>query len=304
MRSRLIATALLSFLLALVAYPALAESYTVGAPVPWGLNLQQAFSPMKEQIHDFHQMLLYIIIAIAVFVTLLLLYVLVRFNAHANKTPATFSHNTTIEIIWTVIPVIILVIIGIPSIKLLYFLDKTPSPELTLKATGHQWYWSYEYPDLKIESFDSRPIWDGTQQKPDDVKSALADAEKGWIYKTQEPLRLLEVDNRIVLPVNTRVRVNTAATDVIHSWAMPSLGLKKDAVPGRLNETWVSIEKEGVYYGQCSELCGTGHGFMPIVIEAVSKEKFAEWVKAKAAPAAPAPEQKKSEAKKAAPAKL
>jgi cytochrome c oxidase subunit II len=277
--------------LLLFATPALAEAPVVGAPIPWGYDLQQAFSPMKERLHHFHDFLLWITIAISIFVIGLLVYTLVRFNAHANKKPATFSHNTTIEVIWTVIPVIILVIIGIPSIQLLYYLEKTPSPEMTLKVTGHQWYWSYEYPDQKIESFDSRPIWDGSKQKQEDIDKMLADARKNWIFQPEKPLRLLEVDNRIVLPVDTSISIDLGAADVLHAWAMPALGVKKDAVPGRLNQTWFQIDHEGTYYGQCSELCGTGHGFMPIVIEAVSKEKFAEWVKTKAtAPVAePAP---------------
>ncbi len=285
-------------LLAIVfaADPALANVESVGAPIPWGIDLQQAFSPMKEKLHEFHDMLLYVTIIITIFVMLLLLYIFLRFNSRANPKPATFTHNTTIEIIWTVIPVIILVVIGFPSIKLLYYLDKTPNPEMTLKVTGHQWYWSYEYPDQKIESFDSRPIWDGSKQKAEDIKSMLADASKNWLMDTGKPLRLLEVDNRIVLPINTEVRVDVTAADVLHSWAMPSIGIKKDAVPGRLNETWLLIDHEGLYYGQCSELCGTGHGFMPIVIEAVSKEKFAQWVKTKAAP--PVEEKKDDKAEK------
>jgi cytochrome c oxidase subunit 2 len=179
------------------------------------------------------------------------------------------------------VPVLILFVIAVPSLKLLYFLDKAAKPEMTVKITGHQWYWSYEYPDQKIESFDSRPIWEGTAQKQEDIEKSLAEAKQNWLFKTEKPLRLLEVDNRIVLPVNTQVRLNVTAADVIHSWAMPSLGVKRDGVPGKLSEMWVQIDREGTYYGQCSELCGTGHGFMPIVIEAVSKDKFAEWVKTK-----------------------
>ena len=262
-----------------LSIPAFAEqSYSVGAPIPWGIDLQEAFSPVKHRMHDFHDFLLVIITLITIFVMCLLVYVVIRFNAKANPKPANFSHNTVLEVVWTAIPVLILVIVGIPSMKLLYYVDKTPNPELTLKATAHQWYWSYELPDQKVESFDSRPIWDGTQQTPEQVNSALKDAMPNWIYKTETPLRLLEVDNRLVLPVDTQVRVYTTSSDVIHSFAIPSLGVRKDSVAGRLNETWLKIEKEGVYYGQCSQICGTGHAFMPIVVEAVSKEKFAAWV--------------------------
>lgn len=263
----------------LCATPAYAEpNYSIGAPTSWGIDLQQAFSPVKHRMHDFHDFLLVIITLITVFVMILLIYVIFRYNAKANPKPSNFSHNTVLEVVWTAIPVLILVIIGIPSMKLLYYVDKTPNPEMTLKATAHQWYWSYELPDQKVESFDSRPIWDGTKQTQEQIDAALKDASPNWIHKSEQPLRLLEVDNRLVLPVGTQVRVYTTSTDVIHSFAMPSLGVRKDSVPGRLNETWLMIEKEGVYYGQCSQICGTGHAFMPIVIEAVSKEKFAQWV--------------------------
>jgi cytochrome c oxidase subunit 2 len=275
----------LFLLVALCAVPISAFADTaIGAPHAWGIDLQTPYSPVKHRMHDFHDMLLVIISVISAFVLLLLIYVIVRYNAHANPQPKKFAHNTMIEVIWTAIPVIILVVIGIPSMKLLYYLDKAHNPEMTLKVTGHQWYWSYEYPDQKIESFDSRPIWDGTQQKPEQIQAALREASAAWLVPTPNPLRLLEVDNRIVLPVDTEVRVYITAADVIHSWSEPALGVKLDAVPGKLNETWLKIEKEGVYYGQCSQLCGMAHAYMPIVIEAVSKEKFAEWVKTKAAP--------------------
>jgi cytochrome c oxidase subunit 2 len=270
--------------------PALADTpEVIAAPKNWAIEMERGFSPVKRMMVSFHDdLLMWIITGITIFVMLLLLYVMVRFNSKANPVPQKFAHNTTIEVIWTAVPVLILLVMVIPSFKLLYFLDRSHNPEMTLKVTGHQWYWSYEYPDQKIESFDSRPIWDGTKQKPEDVQSALAEAAKGWIYETTQPLRLLEVDNRVVLPVDTEVRIYTTGADVIHSWGMPALGLKEDANPGHLNETWVKIDKPGIYYGQCSELCGTGHGYMPIVIEAVSKDKFAEWVKTKATPEVPA----------------
>ncbi len=280
-------TRLIVFLLAaFIALPAKADAPVLGAPTPEGIDLQTAYSPLKHALHNFHDYLLVIITVITIIVMCLLAYVIVRYNKHTNPVPRKFAHNTLVEIIWTVIPIIIIVIIAIPSFKILYYLDKTPNPEMTLKATGHQWYWSYEYPDQKIESFDSRPIWDGTKQTKEQVDKALADAKPGWIFKELPPQRLLEVDNRVVLPINTNIRIYTAASDVIHSFAVASLGFKKDAVPGHLNETWVNIDHEGVFYGQCSQLCGTGHAYMPIVFEAVSKEKFAEWVKTKATPEA------------------
>lgn len=274
-----------------------ADTFSVGAPIPWGLDLQQAFSPVKHRMHDFHDFMLVIITGITLFVMCLLIFVILRFNAKANPKPANFAHNTLLEVVWTAIPVLILVIVGIPSMQLLYYVDKTPNPELTLKVTAHQWYWSYELPDQKVESFDSRPIWDGTKQTKEQIDAAIKDASPNWIYANEKPLRLLEVDNRLVLPVDTQVRVYTTSTDVIHSFAIPSLGVRKDGVIGRLNETWLKIEKEGVYYGQCSQICGTGHAFMPIVIEAVSKEKFAQWVAKKTAAAAPAPAAAPADAK-------
>jgi cytochrome c oxidase subunit 2 len=276
------------FGLLFLSFPAFAETpEVVAAPINWAMGMEHGFSPVKRMMESFHNdLLMWIITIITIFVLALLVFVMLRYNAKANPVPQQFAHNTLIEVVWTAIPVIILIVITIPSFKLLYYLDKAANPEMTLKVTGHQWYWSYEYPDQKIESFDSRPIWDGTKQAPEAVETALKEAKANWIYDA-EPLRLLEVDNRVVLPVDTEIRIYVTAADVLHSFAQPALGLKEDANPGRLNETWVKIEKPGVYYGQCSELCGTGHGFMPIVIEAVSKERFAEWVKTKATPEAP-----------------
>jgi cytochrome c oxidase subunit 2 len=227
-------------------------------PTPWQIGFQPAASPVMAEITGFHNLLLWIIFVIAIFVMLLLLYVFVRFNAKANPTPSKTTHNTLIEVVWTVVPIMILVAIAIPSFKLLYFMDRTTEAELTLKAIGHQWYWSYEYPDHDDLTFDA-------------VMKGEDELEDG------EP-RLLATDNRVVLPVDTNIRLLITADDVLHSWAVPAFGVKTDAVPGRLNETWVRIEREGTYYGQCSELCGINHGFMPIAVEAVSKEAFAAWV--------------------------
>ena len=236
---------------------------------PWQLGLQPAATPVAERIHDFHDLLLVITIAIVVFVSLLLAWVMIRFNARANPTPSRTTHNTFVEVLWTVVPVMILVVIAIPSFRLLYFMDRAVTPEMTLKVTGHQWYWSYEYPDHGGVAFDSLMIPEN-ELKPDQR-------------------RLLEVDNRAVVPVGTDIRVLLTAADVLHSWAVPALGIKTDTVPGRLNETWMRIERPGVYYGQCSELCGVNHAFMPVAVEAVSKPAFEEWVKSRKKAAARTP---------------
>ena len=226
-------------------------------PEPWQLGFQPAATPIMERIETLHDLLLWIITLISIFVLALLGYASVRFRAARSATPSRRTHNTVLEIAWTAVPVLILVVIAIPSFKLLYFMDVVPESELTIKAIGHQWYWSYEYPDNGGFAFDANMVAD-------------ADLQPG------QP-RLLATDNRVVLPVDTTVRVLVTATDVIHSWAVPAFGVKMDAVPGRINETWLRIEQPGTYYGQCSELCGDYHGFMPIMIEAVSKDEFQAW---------------------------
>jgi len=232
-------------------------------PVPWEMGFQPAATPVMEQIENFHHLLLVIITLVTLFVLVLLLYAVWRFSAKRNPTPTKTTHNTLLEMAWTVVPVIILVVIAVPSFKLLYYEDVIPKADMTIKATGHQWYWSYEYPDNGKIGFDSLVV-------PDDQLK-------------QGQVRLLSVDNPVVVPVNTTVRVITAAGDVIHSWAVPSFGVKQDAVPGRLNETWFKVTKEGTYYGQCSELCGVNHGFMPIEVQVVSKDKFNSWAASKKA---------------------
>ena len=227
-------------------------------PQPWQLGMQAPGSAVKDRIHDLHNLLLVIITVITAFVLVLLVYVMVRFRASANPVPTRTTHNTAIEILWTVIPVVILIVIAIPSFKLLYFEDRTPNAEMTLKVTGHQWYWSYEYPDNGNIQFDSYII----------QESDLKPAQK----------RLLEVDNRVVLPVGTNVRILVNGTDVMHSFFISSLGIQIYAVPGRVNETWVNIDRPGVYYGECNQICGTNHAYMPIAIEGVSKEDFAKWL--------------------------
>lgn len=234
--------------------PAFAQT---GEPRPWEWNFQPAASPVMERVHEFHEFLMIIITAIVVLVVAIIGYVIVRFNAKRNPVPSRTSHNTLLEVVWTAVPLMILVIIAIPSLKLLYFSAKAQDPEMTLKVTGHQWYWTYTYPDHGDMTFDSIPV-------------AAEDLKPG------QP-RLLTVDNPVVLPVDTTIQVLVTADDVIHNWAVPALGLKKDAAPGRLNETWVRINEPGTYYGMCSELCGVNHYFMPIQVEALSKEDFAAW---------------------------
>lgn len=244
----------------LVAFSAifLAKGALADYPRPWQIGFQEAATPVMEKITQFHSILLVVITAITIFVTILLAYTCIRYSAKNNPVPSKTSHNTLIEIIWTAIPVLILVAVAIPSMRTLFYAQKIENAEMTLKVIGNQWYWAYQYPDQGNISFDSRIVDDK------DLKSGQ--------------MRLLEVDNHVVVPVNTTVRVQLTAADVIHSWAVPSFGVKTDAVPGRMNEIWFRATKEGTYYGQCSELCGVGHGFMPIAVDVVSKEKFAAWV--------------------------
>jgi len=228
----------------------------------WQLNLMNPVSPMKAEIVAFHNLLLWIITAITVVVTALLLYAVFKYRRKKGVEPATFAHNTLIEVIWTIVPVVILIVIAIPSFKLLYFEDRIPEPELTIKTTGYQWYWGYEYMDYDGLEFLSYPI---------------ADAD---IDESKGQRRLLSTDAPVVVPVDTNIQLLVTAADVLHAFALPSAGVKKDAVPGRLNETWMRIDKPGVYFGQCSEICGTGHSYMPIEVHAVSKEEFDAWTKA------------------------
>lgn len=239
------------------AVPALAQD-VAGQPSPWHIGLQPSASPVADQMHNFHSLLLWIISLITAFVLVLLIYVMLRFRASANPVPSKTSHHTLVEVVWTVVPILILIVIAVPSFKLLYYSDKAPDAQLTIKAIGHQWYWSYEYPDNGNFTFDANIV------PTEDLKAG-------------QP-RLLTTDNVVVVPVNTDVRMLVTAADVIHSWAMPAFGVKKDGVPGRLNETWFRAEREGTYYGQCSELCGQLHGYMPIEVKVVSKAAYAQWV--------------------------
>src|SRR5215471_6610045 len=235
--------------------PALAA--TSGQPQPWQLGLQKGATPVMDDIIWFHDFLLWIISAIALFVLTLLVIVVVKFNARSNPVPSRTTHNTFIEVLWTVVPVLILVTIAVPSFRLLFFQLNAPKADVTVKATGKQWFWSYSYPDDKFE-FDSLMV----QEKD---------------LKPGQP-RLLPVDNEMVVPVNKMVHVLTTGADVIHSFAVPSFGIKIDAIPGRINETWFKAEREGIYYGQCSELCGKDHAFMPITVRVVNEKEYTAWI--------------------------
>ena len=226
-------------------------------PKPWQMGFQESASPIMDRILSLHNTLFILICVIAAIVTALLGYVMFRYSAERQKVASQTTHHTLLEIVWTAIPAIIVVFIAIPSVKLIYFTDAEPKDALTIKVVGHQWYWTYEYPDQAIK-FDSYMIED-------------KDIQAGQI-------RLLEVDNRIVVPAGKPICLQITSADVLHSWAVPALGVKKDAVTGRLNQTWVQVDKPGVYFGQCSEICGMKHGFMPIVIQAVSPEEFEAWV--------------------------
>ncbi len=236
----------------------IASEVFANQPKEWQLGFQNPASDSMRDIVSFHNnLLLPIIIAISVFVLFLMLYACVRFRASANPNPSKRTHNVTVEILWTLIPCLILIVMAVPSFKILYKQDTIPKVDLTIKAVGYQWYWGYEYPDENI-IFDSYMI---------EEKDLRAD----------QP-RLLAVDNEVVVPVNKVVKVLITANDVLHAWALPAFGVKRDAVPGRINETWFKAEKEGTYYGQCSELCGIKHAFMPITVKVVSEEDYQEWL--------------------------
>jgi cytochrome c oxidase subunit II len=228
-----------------------------GQPSHWQMGFQQAATPVMENIVWFHDFLLWLIVAITLFVLALLAIVVVRFNSRANPTPSRTTHNTLLEVMWTLVPVIILVAIAVPSFKLLFLQLTIPQADVTVKATGKQWYWSYGYPDAKFE-FDSLMLKDNER-------------------KADQP-RLLAVDNEMVVPVNKTIRVQVIGSDVIHAFAVPSFGVKIDAVPGRLNETWFKATREGVYYGQCSELCGRDHAYMPIAVRVVNDRDYTAWL--------------------------
>nr|YP_010620146.1 cytochrome c oxidase subunit 2 [Herposiphonia versicolor]WAX04182.1 cytochrome c oxidase subunit 2 [Herposiphonia versicolor] len=232
----------------------------------WQLGFQDPATPIMEGIINLHHDLMFFICIISIFVTWILGRTIWLFNSYQNKVASNLTHGILIEIIWTTAPALILLIIAIPSFSLLYAMDEIVSPTITIKTLGHQWYWSYEYSDYNINEFE--PINFDSYMIPEE------DLESGQ-------LRLLEVDNRMVIPIKTHIRIIVSAADVLHSWAVPSLGIKCDAIPGRLNQASLFIKREGLYYGQCSEICGINHGFMPIVIEAVNLKDYVTWLASK-----------------------
>ena len=241
--------------LAMVAGDALAQQYR---SEPWQWWFQTARSPSAERLHEFHNIVMFIEVAIVVVVLALMAYIMFRFTKKKNPVPSKTTHNTLLEVVWTGLPIVILAVLVIPSLKLLYYIDAHPDPDMTVKVIGNQWYWSYEYPEHGEIAFDSIIV-------PEE------DLQPG------QP-RLLTVDNPLVVPVGTNIRVLQTSNDVIHNWAVPALMLKMDNTPGRVNEQWFNAQDEGTYYGMCSELCGVNHGFMPIQIEVVSQAEFEAWV--------------------------
>lgn len=254
-------TAVLTLFLA--AFVAMAGALAGGealaaAPKPWEMGMQPAGNELQARISGLHDMVLVIITLITIFVGALLVWVMVRYNENRNPVPTTTSHNTTIEILWTVVPVLILVIIAIPSFRLVYYLDHTPDPDLTIKVTAHQWYWEYGYPEAGELTIESRMI------RTEDLKPGQ--------------LRLLDVDNQMIVPVGKKIRILTNSVDVIHSFFVPSLGVQRYAIPGRTIETWMTVDKPGVYYGQCNQICGVDHSRMPIAVKAVPAAEYDAWI--------------------------
>jgi cytochrome c oxidase subunit 2 len=275
---------LLSLLFVSFALPAIADEHP-GMAVPWQLGLQAPATPVMEKLYDLHSGLLVLISIIAISVLLLLIYTCIRFRAKNNPTPSKTTHNTLVEIIWTSVPILILIGIAIPSLRIHYFMDKAVDAQMTLKVTGYQWYWGYEYPDQGGISYESH-IFPNEQ---DTTRKVSLEEDRNQL--AGEP-RLLSVDNPAIVPVNTTVRVLVTGNDVIHSWSVPAFGVKMDAIPGRVNETWFRATETGTFRGQCSQLCGVWHGFMPVVVKVVSQEEFNAWVaqqkKAAGGDAAPA----------------
>ena len=262
---------LLAALTLMVIPGASALAQAVGAPKPWEIGMQAAYGPIKQEQIDLHHLVLVIITLITLFVGALLVWVMWRYNARRNPTPSVNSHNTLLEVAWTVVPILILVVMAIPSFRLIYYEDRTHDPALTIKVTGHQWYWEYTYPDNNNIDFSSYIVPDD-QLKPGQM-------------------RLLTVDNELVVPAGKDIRILTTSADVIHSWFIPALGVQRYAIPGRTIETWLRADKPGTYYGECNQICGTNHSRMPIVVRAVSDQDFTAWLtqaKTKFSDAAPA----------------
>jgi cytochrome c oxidase subunit II len=233
----------------------------IGVPHDWQMGFPQSYTPVMEKVAALHDLLLVIISLISAFVLALLLYVMWRFHASRHPVPSTVTHNTVIEILWTILPILILVVIAVPSFRLLYYGDKAQDAAMTVKVTGHQWYWNYEYPDQGNLSIDSR---------------ILSEADRAKL-KPNEP-RMLAVDQEMVIPSNTVVRIIGTAADSMHGWTVWGFGIKKTVIPGRLNEGWIEVPKEGIYFGQCSQICGQDHSYMPIAVRVVSKAEFDKWV--------------------------
>ena len=236
----------------------------LGEPRNWQMGFPPAFTPVMERLEWLHDLLLVIISLISLFVLSLLIFVVIRFHASRNSVPTNITHNTVIEIAWTIVPILILVIIAIPSFRLLYYGDKAQDAAMTVKVTGHQWYWQYEYPDQGNFSIDSRMLNEADRAK----------------QKPNEP-RLLAVDEDMVIPTNTVIRIIGTSADVMHGWTVWGFGIKKTVIPGRLNEGWIEVPREGIYYGECSQICGQDHSYMPIALRAVSKAEFDKWVETK-----------------------
>lgn len=257
---------------AMVALSAMAGAAMAAQPTDWQIGFQPSATTVMDDIAWFNDFTLWIVVPVVLFVTALLAICAIRFNAKSNPTPSKTTHHTMIEVVWTVVPILILVIIAVPSFRLLYKELVLPETELTIKATGYQWYWGYEYAEEGMEdvSFDSLML-------SNDERKARMEA-RGLTEK--DVPRLLSVDNQLVVPVGKNIRIQVTAADVIHAFAMPAFGVKVDAIPGRLNETWFNAERTGVYFGQCSELCGKDHAFMPIAIRVVTQEQFDAWVEA------------------------
>jgi cytochrome c oxidase subunit 2 len=246
-----------------MATGSVAAAPVMGVPVDGEMGFQAAATPVMENITWFHNMLLVIITVISLLVLGLLVWVILRYNAKSNPTPSKFSHNTLVEVVWTAAPIVILIIIAVPSFQLLYYQDTIPESDFTIKTTGYQWNWGYEYPDHGGFEYFSNMVAD------EDIAAHPFEAHRN-----------LTTDLPVVVPVGATVRVEVTAADVIHNWAMPAFGIKMDAIPGRLNETWFRVDEAGVYYGQCSELCGVRHAFMPIEVHVVPQDVFDAWVEA------------------------
>jgi len=230
----------------------------LGAPQPWEIGMQTSYGPIKDRVIALHDLVLVIITVITLFVGGLLIWVMIRYNAKRNPVPSQTSHNTILEIAWTVVPVLILVVIAIPSFRLIYYQDRTPDPDMTVKVTAHQWYWEYSYPDQGNVDIESRYVHD------EDLKPGQ--------------LRLLAVDNEMVIPVGKKIRILTNSTDVIHAFFVPALGVQRYAIPGRTIETWMEADQIGTFYGECNQICGQDHSRMPIAVHAVSEADFKAWV--------------------------